>query len=76
MADAEVERRVDFRIVEFHQYVGAANAELGGSEGNEGSDIEALDADHLERGVGGGEAETAGVFVEIVWGGLNVGTIE
>ncbi len=35
-ADAEVERGVDLGIVEFHQHVGTGDADLTGTEGDEG----------------------------------------
>ena len=65
-ADAEVERRVDFRIVELHQHVGAADAELRRAEGDEGGDVERAHAHHVERRVVGGEAQPAAVLVGVV----------
>ena len=59
-ADAEVERRVDLRVIELHQHVGAADADLGGAERDEGGDVEAAHADDVERRVVGGEAKSAG----------------
>ncbi len=39
-ADAEVDRCIDFRVVELHQHVGAGDAEMGGAERHEGRDVE------------------------------------
>ena len=63
MTDAEIERRVDFRIVEFHQHVVAGDAELRRAEGDEGCDVERADADQVEAGDVGGEAQLAGILV-------------
>src|SRR5438034_4393465 len=43
MADIEVERRIDFGIVEFHQHIVAGDAELSRPEGYKGRDIEAAE---------------------------------
>ena len=48
LADAEIDRRVDLRIVELHQHVGAGDAEMRRAEGHEGRDVEAADADDVE----------------------------
>ncbi len=53
MPDIEVERRIDLRIIEFHQHVIAGDAELRGAEGNEGGGIEAAHADQIETGFAG-----------------------
>ncbi len=53
MPDIEVERRVDLRIVEFHQHVIAGDAELSGAEGDKGGGIEAAHADQIETRLAG-----------------------
>ncbi len=63
LADAEIDRRVDLRIVEFHQHVGAGDAEMGGAEGHERRHVEGADADDVEVGMVGREAELAGVRI-------------
>ena len=45
LADAEVDRRVDLRIVELQQHVVAGDAELRRAERDEGRDVEAAHAD-------------------------------
>ena len=65
-ADAEIERRVDFRIVELHQHVGAADAELGGAERDEGGDIERPHPHDLQPRIVGGEAQAAAVLIDVV----------
>ena len=62
-ADAEVEGRVDFRIVEFHEHVVAGDAELGAAEGDDGGDVEGAHANDVERRIGGGKLELARVRV-------------
>ncbi len=57
LADAEVDRRVDLRIVEFHQHVGAGDAEMRRAEGYEGRHVEGAHADDVEIVVIGREAE-------------------
>ena len=47
-ADAEVERRVDLRIVELHQDVVAGDPDLRGAEGDESGDVEAAHPDDAE----------------------------
>ena len=66
LADAEVERGVDFRVVELHQHVGAADADLRRAEGDEGGDVERADAHHVERRIVGGKAQPAAVLVGVV----------
>ena len=59
IADAEIERRVDLRIVELHQHVVAGDAEMRRAEGDEGRDVEAAHADDVEVGMVGREAQLA-----------------
>src|SRR5437763_7356454 len=59
MPDIEVERRVNLRIVEFHQHVIAGDAELCGAEGDKSGGIEAAHADQIETGLAGSEAQLA-----------------
>jgi hypothetical protein len=68
MSDAQVERGIQLRIVELHQHVRAANADLGAAERHKGGDIEGADANDVECRVVGGEAETAGIFVQVIGG--------
>ena len=58
-ADIQIERHIDFGIVEFHQHVVAGDAELRRAESDEGRDVEAAHADDVEPGVVGLEAELA-----------------
>ena len=74
MADIEVERGVNFRVVEFHQHVAAANADLGGAEGNEGGDVEGADADDVEAGMVGGEAQAATGLIGVIGRGNDAGS--
>jgi len=67
-ADAEIERGVDFRVVEFHQHVGPADPERGGAEGDEGGDVERADPDHIKAGFVGGKAQPAAGLVGVVRG--------
>src|SRR5258708_3746870 len=55
--DAEIERRIDLGIVEFHQDVVAGDAEMRGAEGDEGGDVEIAHADDVEPAMVGGKAE-------------------
>jgi hypothetical protein len=64
--DAEVERRVQFAVIEFHQHVGAADADLRRTMGDEGGDVEGPDADHVEPRVGAFEAQAPAVLVDQV----------
>ena len=66
LADAEIERGVDFRVVELHQHIGAADAELRRAERDEGGDVERPDAHHVERRIVGGKAQPAAVLVGVV----------
>ena len=75
-ADAEVERGVDLGVVELHQHVRAADADMGGAEGDEGGDVERADADDVERRVVGREAEAAAVLVEQVGRGHDAGPVQ
>src|SRR5437660_11336784 len=59
MPDIEVERRVNLRIVEFHQHIIAGDAELCGAEGDKSGGIEAAHADQIETGLAGSEAQLA-----------------
>lgn len=63
MADMQVERGVDLRIVELHQHVAAGDAEMRRPEGDEGADIEAADADDVDVRTVGPEAELAVVGI-------------
>src|SRR5579859_4914859 len=68
-ADAEIERRIDLGIIEFHQHVIAGDADLGGAEGDEGGDVEGAHADDVDMRMVGGKAERARLrIVEIRFG--------
>src|SRR5580658_7585807 len=64
VSDLKIERRVDLRIVEFHQHVVTGDAELSRAEGDKSRDIETPQADQIEIGLAGREAQPArrGVF--------------
>jgi hypothetical protein len=66
LADAQIERRVNLGVVKLHQHVGAANADLGGPERDEGRDVERPHAHHVQHRVVGFEAQPAAVVVLIV----------
>ncbi len=66
--DLEVDRRIDFRIVELHQHVAADDAQRGSAEGNERRHIEAAHADDLEIAAVGAKAQLA--VIGIGEGGL------
>src|SRR6516162_3763720 len=57
--DIEIERRVNFRVVEFHQHVVAGDAELGGAEGDKGGDVEAPHPNQIESGLTGRKTQLA-----------------
>src|SRR5215469_7684618 len=59
MPDIEVEQRIDFRIIEFHQHIIARDAELGGTEGDKGGSIEAAHPDQVEVGVARSKSQLA-----------------
>ncbi len=63
MADAEIDRRVDLRIVELQQHVVAGNAQLRGPEGNEGRDVETAYPDDLELRIVGAETQRPRILV-------------
>ena len=48
MPDIEIDRRIDFRMVEFHQHVATGNGEMGGAKGEEGRRVEAAHADDFK----------------------------
>ncbi len=72
MAEIEVERRVDFRIIELHQHVVAGHADMRGAEGHEGRDIEIAHPDDVQSRHVGLETELAGF--RIVEGSLDLDT--
>src|ERR1051325_1748998 len=59
MADIEVERRIDFGVVEFHQHVVPGDAELRRAERDKARNIETVDADKVEPGIRRREAQFA-----------------
>ena len=60
LADAEIERRVDLVVVEFHQDIVAGDPDMGGSERDIGRDVEGARAHDVHTGVAGHEAQLAG----------------
>src|SRR5215468_7711000 len=76
LADAEIDRGIDLRVVELHQHVGAGDAEVSGAEGDEGCDIEGAHADDVEIGVIGGEAKLARLGIGEGRLGLDAGARE
>src|SRR3546814_4450163 len=63
VADLEIDRGVELRIVELHQHVVAGNPQMGGAEGDESGHVEAAHTDDIEPRAVGGEAELAGAVV-------------
>ncbi len=57
LADLEVERRIELGIVELHDHVAARNAEMGGTEGDEGRHVERPHAHDLDARLGRREAQ-------------------
>src|SRR6516225_236880 len=62
--DGEVERRVNLRVVEFHQHVVAGDPELSRAEGDESGDVKAAHPDQIQLRRIGREAKLAraGIF--------------
>src|SRR3546814_20850527 len=55
VADLEIDRGVELRIVELHQHVVAGNPNMGGADGDEHGDVEDEHQDDIDpREVGGG----------------------
>ena len=73
MADVEIERGVNLRVVELHQHVAAADAELGGAEGNEGGDIEGADPDHVQFRMISRKAQAPAALIGVVGGRNDAG---
>ena len=63
MADAEIDGRIELGIGELHQHVGSDDAELRGAVRDEGRDVEGADADQVDVGPVGGEAQRPAVLV-------------
>src|SRR5215469_13616256 len=70
MTDIEIERSVDFGIVEFHQYVVAGNTELGAAKGDKSGGVEAAHPDQVEPGLARAKPQLPGR--RIVKGGLRL----
>jgi hypothetical protein len=51
LADAQIERRVDFRIVELDDHVVADDAQMRRPEGHQRCDVERAPADDIETGI-------------------------
>src|SRR5579872_4817214 len=58
-AHLEIERRVKLGVARFHEHIVAGDAEMSGTEGDEGRDVEIPDADHIKIRLVGGEAKLA-----------------
>src|SRR5215472_5765367 len=63
VADLEIERRIDLRVLELHQDVVAGDAQMRGAEGDEGRDVEIAHAHDVEPGMVGLEAQLARILV-------------
>ena len=63
MADAEIDRRVELGIGELGEHVRPDDAELRRAVRDEGRDVERADADQVDAGVVGREAQRAAVLV-------------
>ena len=61
LGDAQVQRRVNLGIVELHQHVGTANADLCRAERDEGRHVERPHPDQVDVGPVGGEAKRPAV---------------
>ena len=76
MADIEVERRIEFWIVELHQHVGAAYPDLRAPEGHEGRNIERADTNHIQHRVIGREAQPTRILVQQVRRRVDPGAVQ
>ncbi len=63
VADLQVDRGIELRVVELHDHVVAGHAQVGRAKGHEGRHVEAPDPDNLQVSVVGGEAELARLLV-------------
>ncbi len=63
MADAEIDRGIKLRIIEFRQHVRPDDAKLRGTVCDEGGDVERADADQVDAGIVGREAQGARILV-------------
>jgi hypothetical protein len=63
VADIQVHRRINFRVIELLEHVGACDAHMGCAVGYECRDIEGAHADEVEFGDVGFELQGAAVFV-------------
>src|SRR5579872_973352 len=63
LADAQIERCVDFGVLEFHQHVATGDAHVRAAESDEGGDVEIAHADDVEIIVVGAEAKLARVRI-------------
>ena len=73
-ADAEIKRGVDFRVVELHQHVRAANAHLRAAESDKRRHVEAAHTHHVQFGVIGRETQLAAAFIIEIGFGLHTGS--
>src|SRR6185437_12999641 len=63
LADAEIERRVDLGVLEFHQYIAAGDTHVRTTEGDERGNVEIAHANDVEVAVVGAKAQLARVRV-------------
>jgi hypothetical protein len=63
MADIEIDRRIDLRIVKFQQHVIAGNTEMRRTERDEGRDVEAAHADDFELRIVSAKAQSPRILV-------------
>jgi hypothetical protein len=76
MADAEIDRRVEFGIIELGQHIGADDTDLRGAMRDESGDVERADADQVDAGMIGRKAQRAAVLVGECCLGLDAGADE
>ena len=67
-ANAQIKRRVDFRVVKLHQHIGTTNANRRRAMRHEGRDIEGADANDIHCRIIGGEAEPTAIFIRVILG--------
>jgi len=61
--DLEIDRRIKFGIVEFHDHVAAGDAEMRRTEGDEGRHVERAHAHDFEPRIVGGKAQLARIGI-------------
>ena len=56
-ADTEIERGIEFRVIELHEHVGPGDTEMGRAEGDEGRNVEGAHPDQIDVRVVGRETQ-------------------